>query len=66
VGRRSVPTPGVNFINVLRARFLYKILVPKLQSCVLGLKLEKSCQKQLLYEKRWSKTLMKLTAVVMS
>jgi len=29
---------GVNFINILRACFLYKILAPKLQSCVLGLK----------------------------
>ena len=36
---------GVNFINILRAHFSYKILVPKLQSCVLGLKLEKSCKK---------------------
>jgi len=35
---------GVNFINVLRARFSYEILAPKLQSCVLGLKLEKTAE----------------------
>jgi len=32
-------TSGVNFINVLLVRFSYEILAPKLQSCVLGLKL---------------------------
>jgi len=42
---------GVNFINILRARFSYEILVPKLQSCVLGLKLEKSCQKMTFVQK---------------
>jgi hypothetical protein len=42
---------GVNFINVLRARFSYKILAPKLQSCVLGLKLEKSWQKMTFIQK---------------
>jgi len=30
-------TPGVNFINVLRAHFLYKILVPKITKLCLGL-----------------------------
>ncbi len=40
-----------NFINILRAHFLYKILAPKLQSCVLGLKLEKSWQKMTFIQK---------------
>jgi hypothetical protein len=39
-------------------------LALKLQSCVLGLKLEKSCRKIFLYEKRAKKTLMKLMAGV--
>jgi len=50
-------TPAVNFINVLCARFLYKILAPKNSSpkhsfVILGAKI--------LYEKCIRKTLMKL------
>jgi len=37
LGRQSCPIrPGDNFINVLRARFLYKILVPKITKLAFG------------------------------
>jgi len=35
---QDILCPVVNFINILRVHFTYKILVTKLQSCVLGLK----------------------------
>jgi len=51
--------PGVNFINVLRTHFSYKILHQKLQSFVLALRLFGA---KILYEKYARKMLMKLTA----
>ncbi len=57
--------PSVNFINVLLACFLYKILAPKItKPNITREKLPKSCQKRLKYEKGARKMLMKLTPSV--
>jgi len=53
--------PGVNFINVLQARFLYKILAPKITKLCFGFETRKKLPKRLSYQKRALKTLMKLT-----
>ncbi len=50
--------PGVNFINILHARFSYKILVPKITKP--NITREKR-PKRLTYKKCVHKTLMKLT-----
>jgi len=49
---------GVNFINVLCARFSYKILAPKITKLCFGFEV---LPPKSLYKKRTSKTLMKLT-----
>jgi hypothetical protein len=52
-------TPGVNFINILFPRFLYKILAPKITKPNVT---REKLPKRLAYEKCACKMLMKLTA----
>ena len=49
---------GANFINILLARFLYKILAPKITNPNVT---RESCPKGLLYRKQVHKMLMKWT-----
>jgi len=54
--------PGVDFINILRARFLYEILAPKISTQSTGYVQKFGNKNSLSYKKRASKKLMKLTA----
>jgi len=56
--REKTYTPGVNFINILRKCFLYKILAPKITKLCFGFE---ALAPKILYEKRAHITLMKLT-----
>jgi len=58
----SILRQGVNFINILRARFSYEILVPKITNLCFGI--ETFWRQKIVYKKRVCKTLMKLTAGV--
>jgi len=49
-------TTGVNFNNVLRARFSYKILAPKITKLCFGFETGKKLPKRLSYEKHARKT----------
>jgi len=56
--RANVGQHGVNFINVIRAHFSYKILPPKITKLCFGFEV---LEPKILFEKRTGITLMKLT-----